>query len=346
MQSYFRSCFIWDAQIRVEISRNSDNPQDPLNLKAPPPSGAGLEKDRGLATKDLSKPWKRKFPESASKDCPYPEEINKSSDLHFEIILGIRPMILHEPNDPEVFGILLIYRDYEVKKTELGSRDMTTTNHQAVSLDRASIHNLVAAYLIEPGRIRALSQRYSLRQATGPLLLDHGSHRSSELPQRKFKTAEFRKRWLAATEHAARSALAEQYGISDLDSLKIVGETWANPIPLAALCERLDLLVKTSLFCMVEITNSDQTRVHNGRLVQAGLLNASLTIAGENWYSSIKVSEIGGVWLVGNPVSRRIEHSVEVFDRSGRTLIRISGTPESLENAIWQDMLGTLPTLS
>ncbi len=156
---------------------------------------------------------------------------------------------------------------------------------------------------------------------------------------------DFRACWLAMADRQSRVQLTNHYGISELQGLRIVGDTWASQVPVAAIYERIGLLVATQLPCNLEFSHGVTRRVRCGRLSGFIFESESMILSGHDWSSSFKLSEIDTTWLVTQPGSGRLESSIELYGRDGLAIMRLYGTSEPQENAVWHDLLGTLPTV-
>ncbi|MGH8550958.1 MAG: ChuX/HutX family heme-like substrate-binding protein [Methylococcales bacterium] len=160
-----------------------------------------------------------------------------------------------------------------------------------------------------------------------------------------FDVKEFRKRWLALADHREHVRLTKQYGMSELQGLRAVGDTWASQVPIAAIFERLGLLVETRLPCRLESANAGIPRIRAGKLSGMCFESGQLILSGQDWSLAITLSEIDSAWVVTKPASGRLDSAIELYNREGEAITRIYGSSEALEIQVWQDLLGTLPTI-
>ncbi|MCI0667019.1 MAG: hypothetical protein L0Y43_03080 [Methylococcaceae bacterium] len=161
-----------------------------------------------------------------------------------------------------------------------------------------------------------------------------------------FDVNEFRNRWLALTDRHDQSGLTKQVGISELQGLRLIGDTWAIEVPVIAIVERLHILVQIQLPFRLALANAGTLQIRSGKTARVALQNGQLNLSGDDWCLSITLSEIDSAWVVTKPAAGRLENSIELYNRDGEAITRIQGTSEPLENGVWQDLLGTLPTIA
>lgn len=160
-----------------------------------------------------------------------------------------------------------------------------------------------------------------------------------------FDAKSFRNLWLAAGSRQKRIALSKRFGISDLEGLRFMGETWAIRVPFAAVFERLRLLAEIQLACNLECNISRSWRTYSGLLTGFLLRRDKIILSGEDLRVSIFLADIESAWMVSQPGSGRLQSSIELYRDNGNSLLGVYGRSEPRENAIWQDLLATLPSV-
>lgn len=160
-----------------------------------------------------------------------------------------------------------------------------------------------------------------------------------------FDVKEFRARWLGVTNYADQIRLTGQYGLSELQGLQLMGDTWASQVPVAAIVERLGILIETGLPCGLQLANSGLLQCRTGRISRLHFASERLILSGADWSLSITPPEIDSAWVVTKPAAGRLESSIELYSRDGHGITRIHGSADPVENRIFQDLLGTLPAI-
>ncbi len=117
---------------------------------------------------------------------------------------------------------------------------------------------------------------------------------------------------------------------------------WTCQVTLDAFQERMRLIaeLRVPYICYVAGVSGGQAAsgLMNGFDSQAGWLK----LQGKDFKFYLPEHGIGSIWAVSRFLAHVTTVSLELFTRSGALIMRFSGMPTKLENAVWRDIIGTL----
>lgn len=158
-----------------------------------------------------------------------------------------------------------------------------------------------------------------------------------------FNINDFRKQWCTLKTPEQYQHLLDQFRLSAVQGLRMMGDTWAMQISIDAFRSRIQILYELQLPCFIQPDNTATHHAHSSSIKKFEWENQWLAIAHDQFNIRIHKSQIDSIWLVNKPDPEGITTSLEIYSPKEEAIFNCRNSNEANERAIWQDIITTLP---
>lgn len=175
--------------------------------------------------------------------------------------------------------------------------------------------------------------------------LDPNEDRASRFgikPHGTIDVKAFRVAWTHLRNCADFLNLIEHYDVSEREALFLAGDVWATQISITALIDRLQLLARLGLPCTLSVAGCGAMQTDKCVIEWVQSEQGSVKLFTTAVELVIRAERIESAWVVTKPKANHSGVSLELYDRAGCAIMRVLGPMGHTENAVWQDIVGTL----
>lgn len=163
-------------------------------------------------------------------------------------------------------------------------------------------------------------------------------------PDHEIDIAGLRLAWSAMKDTHEFFGLLRKFKAARTQALRLAGNDFAHPAPLAGVRTLLETVAQSKLPIMIFVGNPGCIQIHTGAVANIKVLDHWVNVMDPEFNLHLREDRIKQAWVVRKPTADGIVTSLEIFGAAGETIAmlfgkRKPGIPEMKE---WQDTIARL----
>lgn len=193
----------------------------------------------------------------------------------------------------------------------------------------------------------ALLSRFAEASQSAQLELQPAPARAVERDDNEVGSADLTADWSTLKDVHHFHAMLNRNKVGRLQALRLVGQQWAEPLPVSALPGVMTEAAALQLPIMVFVGNRHCIQIHTGPLHDLRWVGDWFNVLDADFNLHLKMSAVAQLWRVRKPSSDGIITSWEAYDADGELILQLFGArkPGQPELEAWRMLAQATPAL-